>query len=436
MQCSLNITAEWEPLNEGPPEERACFASVIIRCNNQILTEGQDDFVKRVRSGPLVSAYHLAEWFAWNWWRLRWEPRTEVRDWPFAHNLTTIGAGYVWPDIRIFSDGERTALVTRATTARAATAFRYINNYASVVSSVTFEEAIDGFIAQVLGQLQAENIKGTNLNQIWSDLTCERQDPEQFRRRKLEAMLGEDPDMGDPAIIERLVRDAAELGERAVEELAAESGRGGELLTAADLHDLAQGASFPVNSQDGVRLPTGTIQQIQNDPAWLLGAKVARIIREQERLENKPISNSTLAQMVGVNACALEGGSPGQKLSFALENSKKSDGRVVLRSPWQQSRRFELARLLADRLIAAPNETLHAATKAETYRQKMQRSFAAELLSPFDAIDAMLEGDYSLEAQTDAAEHFNVSPLTIRTLLVNHRRLDREYLEEDLGAAA
>ena len=35
----------------------------------------------------------------------------------------------------------------------------------------------------------------------------------------------------------------------------------------------------------------------------------------------------------------------------------------------------------------------------------------------------MLDDEYSAEAQQDVAEHFQVSDRTIRTLLVNHRRL-------------
>jgi Zn-dependent peptidase ImmA (M78 family) len=66
----------------------------------------------------------------------------------------------------------------------------------------------------------------------------------------------------------------------------------------------------------------------------------------------------------------------------------------------------------------------------------MQRSFAAELLSPFDAVDDLLDGDYSAESQLDAAEHFKVSELTIRTLLVNHGRLQREDLDGELEIAA
>ena len=66
----------------------------------------------------------------------------------------------------------------------------------------------------------------------------------------------------------------------------------------------------------------------------------------------------------------------------------------------------------------------------------MQRSFTAELLSPFEAVDAMLAGDYSAEAQQDVAEHFQVSERTILTLLVNHGRLEREELEAEFELAA
>ena len=66
----------------------------------------------------------------------------------------------------------------------------------------------------------------------------------------------------------------------------------------------------------------------------------------------------------------------------------------------------------------------------------MQRSFAAELLSPFEAVDEMLEDDYSVENQKDVAEHFEVSDLTICTLLVNHGRLEREDLDGEFEAAA
>jgi hypothetical protein len=48
----------------------------------------------------------------------------------------------------------------------------------------------------------------------------------------------------------------------------------------------------------------------------------------------------------------------------------------------------------------------------------------------------MLDGDYSPEAQQEAADHFQVSEMTVRTLLVNHKRLERDDLDEDFEVAA
>src|SRR5271170_2613800 len=107
VSAEFEIRADWEKLERGTPEDRACFAAIGLRYGNVWLTEAEDAFVNRVRGQVHLSAYRLAEWFAWNWWRLRWEPRTRAVDWAFAHHMTTIGGGYVWPNLTIFSDGER-----------------------------------------------------------------------------------------------------------------------------------------------------------------------------------------------------------------------------------------------------------------------------------------------------------------------------------------
>ena len=169
--------------------------------------------------------------------------------------------------------------------------------------------------------------------------------------------------------------------------------------------------------------------------AWILGAQAARALRDQEKLGTGPIDNGLLARMAAVQKQALTDKVAGSAISFALDNGV-AKGRVVLRSRWETGRRFELARLLGDRIVASADGRLFPATRAYTYRQKMQRSFAAELLSPFESVDDMLAGDYSMESQQDVAERFQVSELTIRTLLVNHRRLEREDLDEDFNVAA
>ncbi len=436
MTGELAFTTDWERLDEGPIEERACFAALGIKWGDTWLTEGRDSFVDVIRKAPFLSSYHLAEWIAWNWWRLRWEPRSEAQDWPFAHRLTTIGEGYVWPNISIFSDGERIALIARPTTGHPDASFRYINDIAAVVTARSFEAVLDDFIERVRGKLRAEAIDTTNLDLIWEDIKAERQNPQTAQRRKLEALLGFDPDKADPVVLDRLVSDSRSLGETAINELAAERTRGGDLLSEQMLREIAVRNGFDSTPRDAVRLAAKTkLSRRAEVPAWRLGAEAAQALREQQGLNGQPISSARLMQMAGVQAAALADRTVGG-LAYALDENQGT-GKVVFRSKWLAGRRFELARILGDRLVGSTgNDRLFPATRTYTYRQKMQRSFAAEFLCPFEAVDDMLGGDYSEENQQDVAEHFEVSDLTVRTLLANHGRIDRENLFEDFGQAA
>ena len=209
------------------------------------------------------------------------------------------------------------------------------------------------------------------------------------------------------------------------------------MLSYEKLRAMADASGFAASPRNAVRLAPGSgVPRAKDVVAWRLGADAARALRAQEALGAKPIANLRLTELAGVERRALEERSPVPGISFALDNGA-TKSKVVLKPKSETGRRFALARILGDRLVASGAGKLFPATRAYTYRQKMQRSFAAEFLSPFEAIDDMMEGDYSLENQQDTAEHFNVSPLTIRTLLVNHQRIEREQLDEepDLVAA-
>ena len=114
--------------------------------------------------------------------------------------------------------------------------------------------------------------------------------------------------------------------------------------------------------------------------------------------------------------------SEGTAFSFALDDDS-SHGSIVLRTARSTGRRFDLARLLGDRLATGAG-TLFPATTAYTYRQQWQRAFAAELLCPFDVLERTLAGDLSERAIEGAADHFRVSEWLIRTILQNHDLVD------------
>lgn len=437
MIRAWQIVAEWERLDEGSDEERSCFAAIGIQAHHVWLTEGHDLLTNRLRQAPLLSAYHLAEWFAWNWWRLRWEPRTSSADWLFAHKISNIGHGYVWPNITIFSDGERTALIAKATKDQPASSFRYINNEAVVIPSSQFETAVDDFLEQVLDRLRSENVNNSSLARLWEEICTERRDPAIARERKLQALLGVDPDEASDEIVKRLIADAETLGSAAVEEIAADHGinRAAPMPAMADLTEIARHSGYSAMPANMVRLAKAPAppERRSEVPAWNVGAEIARRLRRQEQLSHAPLRDVQLTDMLAVEAgIASHQDVSSANLSFLLD-VEHQQSRIVLRSRWHTGRRFELARLLGDQLMSGA-EKLYPATRSFTYRQKAQRSFAAELLSPFDAVMDMLQGDYSLENQQDVAKHFDVSEITIRTQLVNHKILEREDLDAEAVA--
>lgn len=443
MPSQLKITPEWEYLGGAPPEESACFAALSIEVNGQCLTEGHDALANRLRKAPYLSAYHLAEWLAWNWWRLRWEPRTAASDWGLTHCIGSIGGGYIWPDITLSSDGERVAVSAHAAPERASTPFRYINSALTVISAAALESGIDDFLHQVLERLAAENVKDTNVHHLWADVQAERADADLAFGRKLEALLGCEPDEVNPDVLARLLADANALGRHAAEEVAAgaRSASSGALEEAvpslADIQDMAARKGRQSAVRDRVRWTSSPPDAARaHTPAWRLGVDAARALRQQEQLRAQdPVSNATLAQLMGTDAQLLQPAAGEKPLffAFALDESERQ-GRIVLRSRWEVGRRFELARLLGEQLMPQGQNRLLPATAAKTYQQQLQRAFAAELLCPFAQALEILSGDYSEEKQMAVAEHFDVSEMTVQTQLLNHGMLTQSTVEDELAA--
>lgn len=436
MPVELEIGLALERLDDGTPEERAAFGLFTVRTAHQSLTEGFDYFLNGFRQGPLVSGYHVAEWLAWNWWRLRWEPRSSVADWSLAHKMNSIGEGYVWPNLEIWSDGVRTMLMSHPSTQPDAKPFRYVGAFPTFVPSTHFERALDEFLPKVLGRLRDEGVEETNLDRLWRDVLAERADPELAKRRRLEALMGRDPDTVEDNAVETLIGDEDRLGEGAVQEIAAERARTppqqDEMLTARGLEQTAQETGHSASPRDAIILRAE--QRLFRDPdmaAWKLGAHAADALRRQEDLGAIAISNRRLAEMAGTTQGALVDPPRGEAiLPYTLDDVSGERSLIVIPARREASRRFALARLIGDRLMHRQG-ALHAATHAYTYRQKAQRSFAAELLAPLEAVEDMLRGDYSDDRQQDVAEYFEVSTMVVNTLLKNHNRIERELPDED-----
>lgn len=450
MSDHLTISLSSENLDTGPEEERETFGLFAITANDKLLTEGMDTGRREVRDGPYVSGYPVAEWLAWNWWRIRWElggrppssAEEAARSWNFAHRMSSIGEGYTWPNVTIHSDGFRSILRSEPSRNPDAALFRYYGAERQTIPAGSLEAAVDGFVGDVLTRLEGHD---TNLHRLWDDLRAEREDAEVARFRRIEARLGCDPDEADEGMIRLRLDDAAVLGEEALGEVAADAAHHGRgpagMMSAEDITAIANRDGFNANPNEAVRLDDATdMSSATEAEAWRVGEDAARKIRDREGLNGRPISNKRLADLAGTTRNAIsERDKRSNGIAFALDE-EAGRARIALGSKRETGRRFELARLIGDRLLGdrtdRPAERLFPATRTYSYRQRMQRAFAAELLSPFAAVDEMLGGDYSEDKQNDVAERFIVSPMTIQTRLVDNGRVDREEAPDIIGRGA
>ena len=424
----LEISTQWQDV-EGEaalsPEDRATLGELQVIAGHLTLTEAWDSRTGERRFGAHLSAHRLAEWLVWNWWRLRWEPAHQDRqrlsglEWRQAHELASIGGGWLWPNIVVVSDGLRILLEARTTYEVQSEPLRYMANGSVGIPALTFEAGVDAFVERVLARLNDQAGTASDLLTAWRELCAERRDPELTAYRRIEACLGHEVDAADPSIIEGIIADGIALGSFAMMEVAADGAQ-----RADELRQSAADAGFSASADNAVSLQADFGDRGGQAP-WEAGINAAKALRAQEKLGEKPIPNSRLAELCGASPEALRSSARVGPLAFALREGN-GDARVVLRAKKSTGRRFELARLLGDRCLTSEGEPLRPATRASTYRQKAQRAFAGEFLCPIDGLTEHLAQDFSEDAREAAADYFKVSPLAVTTLLVNHGLMERD----------
>ncbi len=79
--------------------------------------------------------------------------------------------------------------------------------------------------------------------------------------------------------------------------------------------------------------------------------------------------------------------------------------------------------------MLAPNEHVVPVTNRYSALQRLERSFAQELLCPWVALDAFTnEHGIDDDALIEAAEYFGVSDWVVRWSLANHGKISRDRL--------
>ena len=434
----FEIAVEWLEGSDPEPVERASFAEIVINAEQNTTTELQDLFAQTVRPGPRGSAYDLALWLAENWWRLRWEPSNNSVDWRLSHVLASVGNGVAWPNITFSSDGVHILLEARATRGRPEAPVRYIVNTDVQITASAFEAGIDDFVERVQARLSGVKVSESNLRELWQQLLSERGDQERATHRRLEALLSFDPDEAPTSLITLLLEKIREVGQGAVDEVAAaEKKRSADTLER--ILQVTRRSSTLVHigsAVDDLRHLSEESLALSELP-WERARRLAKQARADWGVSTGPINDERLCDLFGITRRQLRY-TPRRELPITagLRQNGSDSVKVVLEKKGKTSRRFEIVRLVADHIGAPEDDRLLPITNAGTDRQKFQRAFAQEFLLPSEELLARLElqeshgeVDISDDDIESVAKDYIVSPWMVQTTLVNQGRLPRRVLQ-------
>jgi hypothetical protein len=436
MTHNLRIETEWLDAADDDLTERSTFAEMSVVTNGQSITELEDLIARTTRSGVRGSAYRLAYWIAENWWRLRWEPEANSTEWRLAHDMAAVGGGYAWPDIRFTSDGLHVLIEARRTHGQKAAPVRYLGSPPVQVTAEAFEVGIDDFVERVLARLSAFKELGSDLASLWGEVRSERANEEAYALRQLEALLGFDAGEAPEELMQGLLDSAGTAGRKAVNEIAAASkGNAGQLVR--DALESAEASDITIRLAS-----TPDVQSLFEKQAdmkalpWQRAKRAARLARDVWGVPKGPVSNEALSDLLELPKERLEAGA-GAALGIAAglrRNGGDDAVSVVQRAKASTARRFEIMRLVADHIVTPVDDHLLPVTTAKTDRQKFQRAFAAEFLLPFEELceklgdPAFADDEIREDEIEDVAAQYQVSPLMVRTSLVNRGVLPREAL--------
>ena len=379
----------------------------------------------------------LAFWFVDNWWRIRSEPpphRDLDAEWRLAHHLSSVGAGYHWPNVSIWGEGSRFGVAVHADASNLQSSLKFVAPpRLDYVPSSSVEEAIDGFVLDVVRNL------GTacdGLDAEYRHLRSERDDPEVAAWRTLEAMLGFDPDDAPEGLVRGLEALTDRYGAEPLQEAAL--AHQGENATVV-LDDCIEAAACSnVVVQAPFAIEEFQIDRSSLEPPWLLAVNTADRLRHCLGVPPGPLRNTRLSEIVGINVDHLKSN---RRSSFdipyalRLRDDATRASRLALCSAWSHSRRFELCRSLGD-IIWSGDDALGPLSAAKSERQKFQRAFAQAFLCPFADLQAYIDTDEPGEDDIHAAaRHFHVSERLIQATLYNNHVIDQASFEQMVDAA-
>ena len=247
----------------------------------------------------------LAFWFIDNWWRIRWEPTPHGdlnAEWRLAHHMSSVGAGYHWPNVSIWGEGSRVGVAVHADASNLQPSLKFVAQPTlDYVPSLTVEAAIDRFVRNILEHVGDAS---DGLDAEYRQLQAERADSTVAAWRTLEAMLGFDPDDAPDGLVGGLEALTERYGSEPLQEaaLAHQGEEATEVLEtcieAAESSNVLVRAPFSFDTLE--------INRSSRQPPWQLAVGAANQLRHWPGVPPGPIRNTRLSEIVGTNVDCLK----------------------------------------------------------------------------------------------------------------------------------
>lgn len=377
----------------------------------------------------------LAFWFADNWWRLRWEPKTVPlsNSWIMAHEMAGIGDGHAWPRVTIWGDRDRLMLTSKADPPGVAGPVRFLTNAVTFVSAEAFETAVDQLLDEACRAGPCDDNKEA-LRALVSTLRMERSDPNSSNWRRLEAVAGYDADDAPEALVEDLLALESDWSGDDVEDaIAAAPGQDSARILRSVIEAAAN--SIAADFESAFLAMQNHQMDAHKLQPWITAENAARTLRESIGDQARPIRNRQLADLASISPQQLKSQTGAATAPYAMRLTRQ-DARhsaILLTARWSHDRRFQLARAIGDAIWTRCSD-FGAISNTSSMRQKFQRAFAGALLCPLEGVKEYLGTDEPDDIDIGAAaKHFHVNEKTVRTVLVNKRLIERNRLQLPLS---
>lgn len=404
---------------------------VRISAGDQVLTRLERPDNSSLDDWLEVPAEALAFWLIDNWWRIRWEPDPLIDftpEWRLAHDISSVGGGYCWPRITLWSEGDRVGVAVRADNPDSSPRYRSHGDF--LIRATSFEDGVDSFVKLLL---QSDTPDGTALGACFRRLLAERTDPETAAWRKLEAQLGFDQDEAPDELMAALGVLAGEYGLDGVQEAALATQRDDAAAVLQREIEVARNSTIRLESpvpEEAIRVDVAS----GHEP-WRLAEDAARQLRDHIGLPTEPLRNRILSDVVGFDVAGKIPLAPRDaEYGLRLRDAGENQHLVSLRASRLPSRRFEICRALGD-VFWSRGDRLGPLSDTNSARQKFQRAFAQALLCPLESLRGYLRRDQPDADDVEAAaRYFHVQVRVIQTILVNKRIIGRSEFESMVAA--